>query len=268
LLESELFGHLKGAFTGADANRTGVLVYANHGTVFLDEIGEMPLPVQAKVLRVLQCKEVTRLGENKPTPTDFRLICATNKDLKQCVEDGSFREDLYYRINAFTIKMPPLRKRKSDILFLAKNFLKIFSKSDRSTPKLSQGAASILVQYLWPGNVRELENVCERALVLSEGETITAFHLPEDTLSSKGPMGNVSKSGSKEIRRLVELGLTCKEVQNRMIKVAWERSEDNNVSYISSVLGLNRATTTKYLDKFGLRTKGLENTSKEKDVQK
>lgn len=165
LFESELFGYKKGSFTGADKNYNGKFIEADTGTLFLDEIGEMPLNIQAKLLRVLESGEVTRLGESKPRTVDVRIIAATNKDLKNEVEKGKFREDLFYRLNVITFKIPPLRERKSDIILLAKYFLKKFTFDEL---KLSDTAMEFIQNYDWPGNVRELQNEIKRATILAD----------------------------------------------------------------------------------------------------
>ncbi len=179
LLESELFGHEKGAFTGADKAKPGLFELAHHGTLFLDEIGDLPLPLQAKLLRVLQDGTIRRLGSLKEIRVDVRIIAATNKDLEEMVKDGSFREDLFWRLNVFTLKIPPLRERKEDILPLAEAFLQKFSrKHGKDLRGFSREALEALLSYHFPGNVRELENIVERAVILAENEIITKEDLP------------------------------------------------------------------------------------------
>lgn len=176
LLESELFGHVKGAFTGAVRDREGRFEAADGGTMFLDEIGEIPSPTQVKLLRFLQHKEFERVGETTTSKVDVRVIAATNRDLQAAVNAGAFREDLFYRLNAVRIKLPPLRERQEDIPLLAQHFLnKLGGTQDVAPPVMSA-----LQAYTWKGNVRELENVIERALILSHGETIQMYHLPEE----------------------------------------------------------------------------------------
>ena len=175
LLESELFGHEKGSFTGATARKPGKFELAHGGTIFLDEIGDMPLGLQAKILRVIQEKEFDRVGGTRTVKVDVRLICATNKNLPQMVAEGTFREDLYYRINVFALQLPALRERKEDIPLLVDDFLA------RTTPEvsISSPALQMMIGYGWPGNVRELQNTVERAAVLSQGQEIVVNHLPE-----------------------------------------------------------------------------------------
>jgi two-component system response regulator AtoC len=179
LIESELFGHEKGAFTGADQRRIGKFEEANEGTIFLDEIGEMPLDLQAKLLRVLQDNKISRVGSNKQIELDIRVIAATNKNLKERVKEGKFREDLMYRLQGFLIHLAPLRERGNDIILLAKYFMEEFSKTSKVKPKvLSNHAVEMLLKYDWPGNIRELKSVIERAVLLSEAEKIE----PEDLI--------------------------------------------------------------------------------------
>lgn len=185
LIESELFGYEKGAFTGAAASRTGKFEEATGGTMFLDEIGELDISVQAKLLRVLQEREIERLGTNKKFKVNFRLVSSTNKDLKLEVERGNFREDLFYRLNVVQINVPPLRERKEDIPLLAAEFLHTFSLRENRPFFFRDEVMDILMQYDWPGNVRQLMNVIERAAVLARGERITEAELPEDILGQR-----------------------------------------------------------------------------------
>jgi DNA-binding NtrC family response regulator len=180
LLESELFGHEKGAFTDAIRTRIGRFELANGGTIFLDEIGDMTLSLQSKLLRVLQEHQFERIGGVKSIQTDIRIIAATHQDLKKAVEEGKFREDLYYRLNVIPIEIPPLRERKTDIVLLVNHFLKQFNNNNnRCIREIDQEVMNRLTQYHWPGNVRELENVIERMVTLSSGDTITLQDLPE-----------------------------------------------------------------------------------------
>jgi Nif-specific regulatory protein len=179
LIESELFGHEKGAFTGAIRQKPGKFELANKGTIFLDEVGSVGLDVQVKLLRVLQEREFERVGGYHTLKTDIRIIAATSKNLEQAVEEGTFRSDLYYRLNVFPIYMPPLRERKTDILLLADFFLEKYARENRKDiRRLSTPAIDMLMQYHWPGNVRELENSIERAVLLCDGGVIHSYHLP------------------------------------------------------------------------------------------
>jgi two-component system, NtrC family, response regulator AtoC len=177
LLESELFGHEKGAFTGAIVQRKGRFEQANHGTIFLDEIGEMSASTQKKLLRVLQEHSFERVGGNLPIKVDVRVIAATNRDLHHDSETGTFRDDLYYRLNVVNIHMPPLRERKDDIPLLVRHFLMKYGHDGTDSPQVSEAAMQMLTDNDWPGNVREIENAIERALVLAQGGTISTEHL-------------------------------------------------------------------------------------------
>ena len=202
LIESELFGHEKGAFTGAINQKRGKFELAHKGTIFLDEIGSISLDVQFKLLRVLQEKEFERVGGSGTIKTDVRIVAATNKNLEKAVEEGTFRGDLYYRLNVFPIYLPPLRERKTDILLLADHFLEKYAKENKKDiRRLSTPAIDMMMQYHWPGNVRELENCIERAVLLCEESVIHSYHLPptlqtgeeSDTLPSQSMEEAVAK---------------------------------------------------------------------------
>ena len=186
LIESELFGHEQGAFTGAIKQKIGKFEMANKGTIFLDEIGSLGLDVQANLLRVLQEKEFERVGGHRTLKADVRVIAATNKNLEEAVEDGTFRGDLYYRLNVFPIYLPPLRERKTDMLLLADYFLeKYAAENNKNIKRLSTPAIDMLMEYHWPGNVRELENCIERAVLLCEEGVIHSYHLPPTLQTGK-----------------------------------------------------------------------------------
>jgi two-component system response regulator AtoC len=188
LLESEFFGHKKGAFTGADRNKKGLFQEAEGGTIFLDEIGELPLPLQVKLLRVLQDKEVRPVGDSKSTKIDVRVVAATAKNLEEEVEKGTFRQDLYYRLNVMTIKLPPLNQRTEDIPLLCKHFINQFNQRlDKDISGLGPEAMSRLLEYSWPGNVRELENGIERAMVIADAPLLLPEHFPADMMQNNGP---------------------------------------------------------------------------------
>jgi transcriptional regulator with PAS, ATPase and Fis domain len=206
LLESELFGHEKGSFTGATSQKKGKFEIADGGTIFLDEIGDMPLATQAKLLRVLQEKEFERVGGTTPIRVDVRFIAATNKNLLKIIKEVSFREDLYFRLNVFSIALPPLRERREDILILANFFLNSFQKKVSLSPSVSQ----LLIGFPWPGNIRELKNVLEHAAVLVEKDIIEPQHLPEnisrqnsvytsDNLNDNRPLDDMLMIMEKEI---------------------------------------------------------------------
>src|SRR5208283_4185665 len=187
LLESELFGHVKGAFTGATSFKKGILEEANGGTVFLDEIGNLSMGLQSKLLRVLEDYQVRPVGGTQSVKIDLRFICATNRDLDAAVKDGVFREDLFYRINVISIKLPPLRERRDDIESLVKYFFRKYSE-DLGKPVKQIGAETIqlLIDYNWPGNIRELQNIIERAILIADDDVISAEHLP-DNVKMKRP---------------------------------------------------------------------------------
>jgi transcriptional regulator with PAS, ATPase and Fis domain len=179
LMESELFGHARGAFTGAIENKRGLMEIAKGGTLFLDEIGELPLDMQVKLLRALQEREIRPIGANNQIPTDVRIVAATNRDLEQAIHDGTFRQDLYFRLNVVQIKVPPLRSRKEEIPDLIDHFLDRFGDLQPSIHGVSEDAMRRLIIYDWPGNVRELENAIEHAFALGDGPLIDASDLPE-----------------------------------------------------------------------------------------
>jgi two-component system response regulator HydG len=180
LIESELFGYVKGAFTGASQSRAGLVQAAQGGTLFLDEIGDLPVDLQAKLLRALQEKEIKPVGSTERISTDARIIAATNRDLEAAIRSGGFRQDLFFRLNVVTIKLPPLRDRKSDIPLLASSFLEKFSDPQRPMRHISEDAMTRLMAYDWPGNVRELENAVERAVALGSGPTLQLSDLPSN----------------------------------------------------------------------------------------
>jgi two-component system response regulator AtoC len=208
LLESELFGHKKGAFTGADRDHKGLFQEADGGTIFLDEIGELPLSLQVKLLRVLQENEIRPVGDSKAGKIDVRVIAATAKNLQQEVKKGTFREDLYYRLNVLNIQLPPLRERSEDIPLLCEHFIRRFNRRlGKSIRGMSAAAMTILLEYPWPGNVRELENVIERGVVLAESNELRPEHLPGDLLRRRSgdPAHNILSGYSiKSAQKLME----------------------------------------------------------------
>lgn len=229
LLESELFGHEKGAFTGAVEKKAGKFELANGGTILLDEIGEMPMTLQAKLLRVLQEREVDRIGGKKPIPIDVRIIATTNRDLKKECGEGRFREDLYYRLNVFPIRIPPLRERKNDISTLALHFIKKFSAlSGKNITGFSEEALQALVNRPWRGNVRELENVIQRATVISSGGTIKPEDLIFDDINTLQNTGRIREMEKDLILRTLEevdgnktraakiLGVSVRTIRNKL----------------------------------------------------
>ena len=187
LIESELFGYVKGAFTGALRAKQGLIEAAHGGTLFLDEIAELPVDLQAKLLRALQEKEIKPVGSTQRLAIDVRVVAATNRDLEAAIQDGRLRKDLYYRLNVVTIKIPPLRERKSDILLLVNHFVERFSDPARPIKGVSDEAMARLMSYDWPGNVRELENVIERAVALGSGSIIHTVDLPSNLQTTPAP---------------------------------------------------------------------------------
>jgi len=208
LLESELFGHVKGAFTGAVRDRQGRFDAADGGTVFLDEIGEIPSPTQVKLLRFLQHKEFERVGETTTSKVDVRVLAATNRDLQEAVSAATFREDLYYRLNAVKVKLPPLRERGEDITLLAQHFLQKFGFTGEITPPVY----AALRAYPWKGNVRELENVIERAVILAHGENVQLYHLPEEFQSLLNQAKNPLSLEEVEQQHIIRVLRTAKDL--------------------------------------------------------
>ncbi len=243
LFESELFGHVKGAFTDAHTDHVGKFEQADGGTLFLDEIGNIPLHLQAKLLRVIQNRSVVRVGGSKAIPVDIRLICATNMDLEQLVREGRFREDLYYRINTVHIHLPALRERKEDIVPLSQRFLEGFAeKYHRPLTGLDDSAKAVLEGSHWSGNIRELQNVIEKAVILSEGNVLTSKDL--DARSESGMTGGV-------IPGLTGNLLHNAQEEERLVRDAMERS-NGNISVAAKMLGISRPTMYAKLKKYGL----------------
>jgi two-component system response regulator AtoC len=230
LLESELFGHEKGAFTGAARGRVGKCELASGGTIFLDEITEMPPALQAKLLRVVQEGTIERLGANVTMPVDLRIVAATNVDLQQAVESGRLRQDLYFRLNVVRIDVPLLRDRREDIALLAQHFLgKYASELGRPPPRLTRQVLERLEAHGWPGNVRELENLMERAMVLSEGQEITLQHFPANMLRERQPATEPEPSMSVGTDAL-SLRTHVDALEKRLIEAALARSDNNKAA--------------------------------------
>ena len=246
LLESELFGHEKGSFTGADRRKDGKFLLANKGTLFLDEIGEMPLAMQAKLLRVLQEKELTRVGGEQVIPVDVRVVTATNKNLKTLVQQGAFREDLFYRLNVVTLHLPPLRERRDDIPLLAQHFLEMFAAKNRKTVTgFTPQAMQYLLSYAWPGNVRELMNTIERGIVLCRGQHLDREDISPSTLEEKStPPADPAKTDVKTI-------IPLEEVEKQTILDALTLT-DGNKSETARQLGITRRTLHQKLKKYGV----------------
>jgi len=251
LLESELFGHEKGAFTGASAPKIGLIESADGGSLFLDEVGEMPAPTQAKLLRVIEQREVTRVGAIRPRLIDVRFISATNRDLEREVAEGRFRQDLFFRLNGISLSVPPLRERAEEIDLLARTFIEQASRvMGREPPRLTPEALALLQRYRWPGNVRELRNVIERAVLLGSGPLITSEHLPAEKMESSPPpapeglapapppggAAGAPAPGGAERERILDALERC----------VWNQSQ------AAKLLGISRGTLIKRIEEYGL----------------
>src|SRR6202522_1330880 len=247
LLESELFGYERGAFTGANASKPGKFELADKGTLFLDEIGDVPLAIQVKLLRVLQEREFERLGGTRTVKVDVRLIAATNRDLREALEQGTFREDLYYRLNVVPIDIAPLRQRKEDIQDLANLFISRFAgDSGKPVEGVSPEAMQILVNYHWPGNVRELQNIIERACALAKGSVLTPADIHLDVRPSK-----ITNGASNFLPE----GMTLEQWEDEMIRESL-RLANGNKSQAARLLGLSRNALRYRLSKIGIADEG------------
>jgi len=243
LMESEIFGHEKGSFTGATSMRAGCFELANRGTLFLDEIAEMPMPLQPKLLRVIEDRRVRRLGGSQELHVDVRVIAATNQDPKAAVEKGSLREDLFYRLNVFTVFLPPLREKKVDIPLLAQQFIREFNKKhNMRVDAMRDEVLDLMKTYPWPGNVRELRNVIERAVILSKGNWIERSHLPAYIQSPRA-------GGAGKI--VLPLGVTVADAEKELI-LRTLKNVDNNKAEAARRLGLDVKTIRNKLKVYGL----------------
>ena len=244
LVEAELFGHRKGAFTGADSNRPGKFEAADGGTLFLDEVGEIPLALQPKILRALQTGQIDRIGQDRSSRVDVRIIAATNRELEQLISEHSFRQDLYYRLAVVQIKVPPLRERREDIPLLAQHFLSEW-RERRSRPDLRfpPEAFALFNRYPWPGNVRELENAVERMVVLSRDDVLSLDMLPDQVAGFTGQ--------DKVLLRLPAEGVDIEVLEKDFMRQALERTQGNQTQ-AAQLLGLTRSTFLYRMQKFGL----------------
>jgi transcriptional regulator with PAS, ATPase and Fis domain len=244
LLESELFGHARGAFTGAHQAKIGRIALAEGGTLFLDEIGELPLALQVKLLRVLQCHEYSPIGENRLLKADVRIVAATNVQLENAVQAGAFREDLYYRLNVIHLALPPLRERPEDVALLAQHFfIKAREKLGRhKVLGITRAAAQLLTEYPWPGNVRELENTLERAMLLCVGSMIEPKDLPQRVLG----LGSEKRVTARLPQAGLDLRSAVETFENQLIRQALERTHWNK-KRAAGLLGLNRTTLVEML---------------------
>ncbi len=246
LFESEIFGHVRGSFTGATADRIGLMEHADRGTIFFDEVAEMPLSVQAKLLRALQSGEIRRVGAKEPIRVDIRVIAATNRDVKQALADGTFREDLYYRLNVFHIDLPPLRERREDIPLMANFFREKFARElGKRVARFSEEAQMHLMRYDYPGNVRELENVIERAVTLAEGEEVTPADLPPALREARMPLlGRGSAFPYSETLTLAQL--EAEHIRRVLVHHA------GNTTKAAKSLGISRSTLWRKMREYDL----------------
>jgi two-component system nitrogen regulation response regulator GlnG len=264
LLESELFGYEKGAFTGAVNRRVGKIEQANGGTVFLDEIGDMPFSIQAKILRLLQEKSIERLGGRSPIPVDVRVLAATNRDLEAALVEGRFREDLYYRLKVVTLKLPPLRERTTDVPILAEYFLKRFAREmSIDSPGITNEAKKVMSNYSWPGNVRELMNTVQKALIFSRGAPIDGDEISQ-AIKGESAARQLSTNGEDDALRLwVRRSLNLGEGDNifgdiidrfagLLITEALNITGGNR-SQAAKLLGLSRPTLLAKIEKYGIK---------------
>lgn len=246
LFESELFGHVKGAFTDARADRAGKFEVASGGILFLDEIGNLPLHLQTKLLVAIQSKQVTRVGSNAPVPVNIRLICATNRNLRQMVAEGAFREDLYFRINTIHLTLPPLRERPDDIVPLAQRFMKNYAaKYGKAVEEITENACKALKSFPWKGNIRELQHVVEKAVILADGKVLDVKDFfPDRQEFHAGFTADRLSLGTKRV-------MTLDEMEKEMIQEALRRN-DGNMSAVAQQLGITRQTLYNKLRKYGL----------------
>ncbi|MCG8566910.1 MAG: sigma-54 dependent transcriptional regulator, partial [Desulfobacterales bacterium] len=256
ILESELFGHVKGAYTGAQSDRIGRFEAAHQGTLFLGEIGYIPLSVQVKLLRVLEERTIQRVGDNKSVPIDVRIITATHKDLEEMIRRGEFREDLYFRINVFPLTCPSLGERKDDITLIIQHFISIHGeKTGKNILGFTPEAMRLMVAYPWPGNIRELRNVVEYAFVLARGKSIRPEHLPEKVVNNKAEPWESSDTKSMvlpaqpsgNLGHNVQAGQTQRQQLINALKQA-----DGNQTQAARILGISRVTVWKRMKKYGI----------------
>jgi len=249
LLESELFGHEKGSFTGAISTKRGLIEIASGGTFFFDEVGDVSPPIQGKLLRVLQEREFMRVGGTDTITADIRLIAATNKDLEQCIKERTFREDLYYRLNVVSVRLPPLRERKDDVLPLAQFFLRRFNKKmGKKICEIPQDVLGVLMGYDWPGNIRELENVIEREVVLATEDTIEVSHLPDKLLEAHIDSGPVFRGLSYKEAKQQVVDSFSKEFVERLL----QRSK-GNISQAAKQARMDGANFRRLIRKYGIQ---------------
>ncbi len=254
LLESELFGHVKGSFTGAVVNKKGMFEIAEKGTLFLDEVGEMSPWTQVKLLRALQDKRIRRVGGTEEIPVDVRIIAASNQDLKKGIDQGNFREDLFYRLNVISFDMPPLRKRKEDIPLLVTHFLEKYCNGmGRQMKRIAPEVIDVFESYPWPGNVRELENAIERIVAIEERGTITKASLPKEMLQT-----NEKQDASPTLEPGFDLNAVMDEISSGYVKQALQFSR-GNLKEAANILGINYRSLRYLVEKHGLKNANREN---------
>jgi len=265
LLESELFGHVKGSFTGADTTKAGFFEVANGGTLFLDEIGDLSFDLQGKLLRVIQERKFVPVGGTEPKETDFRLIAATNKNLKKMAETGTFREDLFYRLYVVPIFIPPLRERKEDIPLLVEHFLKKFAeKHKRPKPQIKESTMKCLLNYDWPGNVRELENTIERALISSDGIEILPTDLPENIQKYRSEIACQVPNNLEELKKLKkELKQKAVEKLEKEFILNALAANNWNVRKAAQAVGMQRTNFYALMRKYNIKITNAEQDSED-----
>ena len=247
ILEDELFGHVRGAFTGADKERQGRFEYAHQGTLFLDEVGDMPKPMQAKLLRVLESGEVVRVGSNEPRHVDVRLISATNRDLADMVKDGEFREDLYFRVKGVELHLPALRQRREDIPLLTRHFVARYAHQlEKNVPAVAEDVQTTLMAYDWPGNIRQLMNVIQNMVVIAEGDTLEPRHLPAEISGSTD-----SAAGNGTGLQAVG-GMSLDQLEKQAIRETL-RTTAGNREQAAKMLGIGERTLYRKLKEYGLK---------------
>ena len=244
ILEDELFGHVRGAFTGAEKDRQGRFEYAHQGTLFLDEVGDMPKAMQAKLLRVLESGEVVRVGSNEPRHVDVRLVSATNRDLEAMVKDGEFREDLFFRLKGVELRMPPLRERREDIPLLTRHFVARFAQEmEREVPRVAEDVQMRLMQHDWPGNIRQLMNVIQNMVVIADADTLEPRHLPSEVSPGSEASGESAVNTG---------GMSLDQLEKQAIRDTL-RTTGGNREQAAKMLGIGERTLYRKLKEYGLK---------------
>jgi len=265
LLESELFGHEKGAYTGADQRRIGQFESAEGGTVFLDELAEIPLATQVKLLRVIEQREITRVGATRPIPIDIRLVAATNKNLDAEVAAGRFREDLFYRLNVIRLRMPALRERPEDIPYLVRHFVEELAKENRRSPlRLTPEAVGVFEHYPWPGNIRELRNAIEQVVIFADSNTADVFDLPTHIREQAGVPSSPAAPQTPYVTGPYE-DISLAELETRHILETLERMGGNR-THAAGKLGISRRTLQRKLKELGLDQEGEAQEEEERET--